>query len=110
MHSQLVAITCSIVLLVVTGCSSMIPSFYKVDVKQGNYIDKAMMDELKPGMTKTQVQFLLGTPMLQDPFHANRWDYIYRIQKGNGDIEQRHMALYFEGDLLSRIAENADIP
>jgi outer membrane protein assembly factor BamE len=96
MHSVLISIVCSIVLVLTAGC-------YKVDIRQGNYIDQAMVDELKPGMTKNQVQFLLGTPLLSDPFHADRWDYVYRFKPAYKPAEQRHISLFFKGDLLSRV-------
>jgi adenine specific DNA methylase Mod len=64
---------------------------------------QAMVDELKPGMTKNQVQFLLGTPLLSDPFHADRWDYVYRFKPAYKPAEQRHISLFFKGDLLSRV-------
>ncbi len=93
-----------ILLLVLTaGCQSLIPSFYTVPVRQGNYIDQATVGQLRPGMTKQQVQRLLGTPLIADPFHKNRWDYYYQYGKGGNIAEQRHVALFFSGDTLDRI-------
>jgi outer membrane protein assembly factor BamE len=54
-------------------------------------------------MSKRQVQFLLGTPLLTDPFHSNRWDYVYSLQKDGELVQERHLSLFFEGELLNRI-------
>ena len=62
-----------------------------------------MLDRLKPGMDKNQVQFIMGTPVLIDPFHNERWEYIYSFQEGGGVREQRHITLHFEEDKLSHI-------
>lgn len=86
------------------GCSSAVPSFYKLDVRQGNYIDPASVERLQIGMSKRQVQFLLGTPLINDPFHQQRWDYLYSFRPEGGDeIDKRHLKLFFEGDTLARI-------
>ncbi|MDH5446136.1 MAG: outer membrane protein assembly factor BamE [Gammaproteobacteria bacterium] len=77
---------------------------YVADVQQGNVIDKEELDQLKVGMTKKQVKFLLGTPIIKDAFHKNRWDYVYTLRKGDNYIlEQRRMKLEFKGDKLSKI-------
>lgn len=98
-----------ILLLVLTaGCESLIPSFYTVPVRQGNYIDKAAVGQLRPGMTKQQVQRALGTPLIADPFHQNRWDYYYQFGKGGTIAERRHVTLFFSGDVLDRIDDRRD--
>lgn len=79
------------------GCS-----MYRIDVQQGNVLTDEMLSNLKAGMTKRQVRFLLGTPPITDPFHANRWDYVYSYKKGGGDEERKRLTLYFDGDTLSR--------
>jgi len=63
-----------LLLILTVGCKSLMPSFYSPPVRQGNYIDQAMIGQLHPGMTKQQVQRILGTPLVADPFHQNRWD------------------------------------
>lgn len=82
-----------------SGCSS-VPSFingYKIDVQQGNVLTQDMVVQLKPGMTKDQVRFVLGTPVLTDMFHANRWDYLYRLKKGaTGEVEARKFSVFFD--------------
>lgn len=76
---------------------------YRINIQQGMVITQEMSDQLKPGMTRDQVRFVLGTPILTDPFHANRWDYPFRFQPGRGRIEERHFSVYFENDMLARI-------
>lgn len=99
------------VFFLLAGCSSAVPSFYKLDVRQGNYIDPANVERLQIGMSKRQVQFLLGTPLLNDPFHQQRWDYLYSFRPEGGDeTDKRHISLYFEGDTLARIEGNVTPP
>ena len=76
---------------------------YKMGVQQGNYIAQEAVAQLKPGMTTTQVRNLMGTPLLMDAFHANRWDYIYRYTPGKGKPTERRVTLYFQDDALLRI-------
>jgi len=79
------------------------PFMYRPDVQQGNVIDTDTLNRLSPGMTKSQVRFLLGTPMIADPFHADRWDYVYSMRKGNGETTREQISVYFEQDRLARI-------
>ena len=74
------------------------PLLYKIDIQQGNVIEQEMLDRLKPGMDKNQVKFIMGTPVLIDPFHNNRWEYIFSFQEGGGIREQRHITLHFDED------------
>jgi outer membrane protein assembly factor BamE len=76
---------------------------YKVEIQQGNAISQDMMSKLKPGMTPSQVRFVLGTPLLVDPFHNNRWDYVYRVEKGGKLLEQRRVTVIFDNDKLKSI-------
>ncbi len=100
----------SIVLLVVTlsACSSVprIVTEYRIDVQQGNVLTQEMVSQLRPGLTKDQVRFILGTPLLVDMFHADRWDYVYRLQKGRGgQAETRKFSTFFDVDgKLLRVA------
>ncbi len=89
--------------LVLAGCS-WFPSIgvYKLDVNQGNYITADQVDKLKVGMTPQQVRLALGTPLLVDPFHASRWDYIYIFARQRQVLEQRQFAVYFVSDKLAR--------
>ena len=98
-----------VVLLVLTaGCEPTLPSFYTVPVRQGNYIARAMVAQLRPGMTRQQVQRILGTPLIADPFHRNRWDYYYQYGKGGQIAEQRRVTVFFTGDTLERIDDRLD--
>ncbi|HUW39158.1 MAG TPA: outer membrane protein assembly factor BamE [Rhodocyclaceae bacterium] len=77
---------------------------YRIDVRQGNFVTQEMVAQLKPGQTKDQVRFILGTPLLADIFHADRWDYVYRFQPGHGQVQQRHVTVYFKDGKLVRVA------
>ena len=69
---------------------------YRVNVQQGNVVEQKQIVQLRPGMTRDQVRYVLGTPLLQDPFHANRWDYAYRFEDGaTGNITMRNIIVYF---------------
>lgn len=84
----------------VTGCGSF-P--YKVDIQQGNVIEQDKLNRVQPGMTRNQVQYLLGTPIIEDPFHQDRWDYYYSL-KTDGKLRERHqVALFFDNDRVARI-------
>ena len=96
--------------LLLASCSGIgkLPSFisHKMDVQQGNLISPEMRDKLKIGMTKTQARAIMGTPLINDVFHANRWDYVYRMEQNSELIEQQHMTLYFDGEILARIDDS----
>ena len=98
--------TAGVLLLALTaGCESLLPSFYTVPVRQGNYIDQTMVAQLRPGMTRQQVQRIMGTPLVEDPFHQNRWDYYYQYGQGGKISEQRRVTVFFRGETLDRIDE-----
>jgi outer membrane protein assembly factor BamE len=85
--------------LMTGGCGLI----YKVDVYQGNLLETANVDQLKPGLSKRQVYALLGTPSVQDPFHQARWDYIATVSKRGRDTEVKNLVLTFDGDVLASI-------
>ena len=90
--------------MVLQGCSIprlQFPGVYKIDIQQGNIITQEMIDELRPGMTKRQVIFVMGTPLVRDPFEQDRWDYVYSYQPGGGERGQEKVTMYFEDDLLT---------
>lgn len=89
--------------LTLAACFSIPLSPHKIDVQQGNYVDQDMVAKLKPGMTRAQVRFVLGTPLVADPFHANRWDYAFLRQKNGGAPEHRKITVIFEDDKLARV-------
>jgi outer membrane protein assembly factor BamE len=82
---------------------------YRVDVQQGNFVSKEMLAQLKEGMTPEQVQFALGTPLLHDIFHANRWDYLFRLQKRNGEVTTSRVTVFFENKRMVRY-EGGNLP
>ena len=77
---------------------------HRIDVQQGNVISEEDLNLLKPGMTRRQVQFVIGSPMVADVFHQDRWDYIYLMQPGSGPASQERLTLFFEDDTLTRIS------
>lgn len=102
--------------LMITGCSwapqpdtprssilEDLPFVYRMTVQQGNIVTEEMVDRLELGMTKNQVRYLLGTPVLVDFFRDNRWDYTYTNQRGSDPMKIRELTLFFEDDLLTRI-------
>lgn len=102
-------ILCSALALGASGCAILpdnyVPSFvkpYKFDIQQGNFITQQDVARLQVGMTKEQVRFILGTPLLNDAFHSNRWDYVYRLAKANGQTTQSRYTVVFENDKVSR--------
>ena len=97
----------SAVLLCLTlGACFLVP--HKIDVQQGNYVDQTMLSKLKAGMTKSQVRYVLGTPLITDAFHADRWDYTF-IDRPNGKLKStRRVTVIFEGDKLRRL--DGDVP
>ena len=91
-------------LLLITGCSSIPSVLYKIDVQQGNIITQEMVDKLKPGMGRSQVRFVLGTALIDDVFHKDRWDYVYRLLQHGNLVEEYKLTVFFEDDKLVRTA------
>jgi outer membrane protein assembly factor BamE len=84
---------------------------YRMDIQQGNLLDLDQIEQLEVGMTRSQVRFLLGTPMVIDSFDADRWDYVYSLQRGRSrQITRRHLIVWFEGDTVTRIEEPIPLP
>ena len=77
------------------------PGVYKISIPQGNIITQEMVDQLRPGMTKRQVIFVMGTPLVRDPFHQDRWDYVYNFQPGGGVRGQERLSVFFVEDALT---------
>lgn len=81
---------------------------YRIDIQQGNLLEESVIEQVEIGMTRSQVQFLLGTPMVEDSFHQDRWDYTYYLQQGRSqDIERRWFIVYFEDDRVTSLDKNA---
>jgi outer membrane protein assembly factor BamE len=119
MQKLLIYLACGAT-LVLTGCSATrdtmgsigaaipnalarTPLMYRADVQQGNVIDQDAVNRLQPGMTRSQVRFVMGTPMINDVFHEDRWDYVYWLREGSGDMKQERLTVFFDNDRLSRV-------
>jgi outer membrane protein assembly factor BamE len=82
---------------------------YRINIQQGNFLDQAAVDTVKTGMTRSQVRYLLGTPMVADSFNKERWDYIYYLKKGRTrHIDSRRVTVYFDGDKVARLDKPTD--
>lgn len=100
MKNLFLAIILGYSLLFTAGCA-----LHTIDIQQGNVITDEMLGQLKEGLSRQQVKFIMGSPILQDPFHADRWDYIYTLKPGeeNRITVTRHVSLLFEQDKLAQI-------
>jgi outer membrane protein assembly factor BamE len=77
---------------------------FRIDIQQGNLLDDEDVERVEVGMTRSQVQFVLGTPMIADSFHRDRWDYAYYLTRGRSDeVDRRWIVVYFENDRVSRV-------
>lgn len=100
-------ITLSVALTVISGCSYV--GVYKRDIPQGNLVTQEMVSQLQPGMTQEQVTYVMGRPLLEAPFDASQWDYVFRLDKAYGDVEQRRITLTFDPQgRLVNIEEEGD--
>lgn len=99
--------TCLVLLLssFLAACNPLgVFSVYRMEIQQGNYVTQEMVTQLQPGMTRDQVRFVLGTPLLTDIFHDNRWDYVYRRTRANSrEVDERRLSVFFEADKLVRV-------
>ena len=95
----------ALLIVAVSGCPAVVDFVkpYRIDVRQGNYVTQDMVSQLKPGMSRDQVRFVLGTPLVSDIFHADRWDYVYRFQPGKGVAQERRLTVIFEEGRLVRL-------
>jgi outer membrane protein assembly factor BamE len=82
---------------------------YRVNIQQGNFISEEMVSQIKEGMTKDQVRFVLGTPLISDAFHADRWDYSFRLQKGDGELSTSRVTVFFKDGHMVRF-EGGNLP
>ena len=104
MRIKLIAVS-----LLLASCSHM-PVFkltpYKIDIQQGNLITPEMRENIKVGMSSAMVRSILGTPLISDPFHAKRWDYVYSLEQGGKLTGKQRLTLYFENEHLQRIDDS----
>ena len=111
MHRTLFAVSVSLVAL--SGCGvPRIPGItpYKPEIQQGNYLSQETIAQVKPGMSREQVRFILGTPLITPIFHADRWDYIYWREDERGKRSERRIALFFVDNKLDRIQGDVTSP
>ena len=100
-------IFCILLLGFIAACSSKLLTVHKIDVQQGNALEAEMVDKVKIGMTQEQVQYVLGTPLITDSFHPDRWDYIYLLRPGYGEKERRQLTLTFDrGEVIEIDKQN----
>jgi outer membrane protein assembly factor BamE len=106
-HTTLHSIVLALVAALAAGCGFVprIPGItpYRIEIQQGNFVSQEMVSQLKSGMTKEQVRFILGTPMVTDIFHSDRWDYVYWRETSKGSREQRKLTVLFENGQLARL-------
>jgi outer membrane protein assembly factor BamE len=89
----------------VTGCYTG----YRMDIEQGNVVTSEQRAQLQLGMGRRETRFILGSPLVKDPFHANRWDYVYTLRDGaTGSVDQERLSLFFENDLLIDIRHESN--
>ena len=91
------------ILALTLGACSYFPGVHKIDIQQGNVISQDQVDQLRLGMTRNQVRYVMGTPMLIDTFHQDRWDFLYSFQKGGEERIQEQLTLHFADDRLARL-------
>ena len=82
---------------------------YRIDIVQGNAVTKEQMALIRPGLTRLQVRDVLGTPLIADPFHAQRWDYLFTLRRPGAEPQRRHVVVHFEGDAVARV-EAPELP
>ena len=82
---------------------------YRINIQQGNYLDQVAVNQVKEGMTRSQVRYLLGTPMVADSFNKERWDYIYYLKKGRTrHVDSRRVTVYFDGEKVAKLDKPSD--
>ena len=111
MRTKLILVAVSL-LLASCGAYSWLSSFspYKMEIRQGNLVTPEMRERLRVGMSRQQVSTALGSPLVADVYHANRWDYIYRYEEKGQLVEQRRLTVYFNGNFVARIEDGAALP
>jgi len=92
--------------MTISACASWLPDAHRLDLQQGNTIKLEQLEAIKIGMTKSEVRQIMGSPMLSDPFHSQRWDYIYRFIPNKGFERKSLLTLYFENDELIKIDDS----
>ena len=99
-------IAAALTALTLSGCSLV----YRIDIPQGNYVEQKQVDKLRQGMTREQVSYVLGTPMLRDGFAPTTWYYLYEFQPGHGDKERKELTVTFANDRLTTVTGDFPLP
>ena len=103
------AVGCLLAGLISCGSNFGFPGVYRINVEQGNVVTEEMVEQLRPGLNRRQVRYIMGTPLIEDSFHGDRWDYRYLLRNGNELLSETQLTLWFEGDELVRV-EGPDAP
>ena len=103
------AVGCLLAGLIGCGSNFGFPGVYRINVEQGNVVTEEMVEQLRPGLNRRQGRYIMGTPLIEDSFHEDRWDYRYLLRNGNELLSETQLTLWFEGDELVRV-EGADAP
>ena len=104
--------------LLLAGCSAWktadslggLVTPYRMEIVQGNVVTKEQLELLRPGVTRTQARDLLGSPLVTDVFHADRWDYVFTLRRQGAQPQRRVVVLHFDGDILQRVEAPDDLP
>jgi len=100
--ASVLALTASI-----SACSTLrFPGVFRIDIGQGNIISEGAREKLKLGMTPRQVEYVLGSPVIKDPLHPGRWDYVYNYESGKGGFVENRLTLYFDSERLQKIDDS----
>jgi outer membrane protein assembly factor BamE len=103
-HHSTILLALVVVLALGSGC------VYRANIAQGNLVKEEDLAQLEVGMTRSQVRFLLGTPMVSDPFHHQRWDYVYYLKVGRNDaVAKRWISVFFEDDVVTEIRRDQEL-
>ena len=100
---QKILITLIVLPLILAGCA------YKIEIQQGNVVTQSQLEQLHAGLDRRQVRALLGSPLLIDAFHPDRWDYYYSKSKGDELLERYHLTLFFSGNQLTRFEQDGKV-
>lgn len=101
MQKALKHLTVAVAVALLAGCQYFkFPGVYKINIQQGNIITQDMIDDLAPGMTKRQVRYVMGNPLIQDTFNPDRWDYFYSLKRPDGSEQKEKVSIFFKEDKL----------
>ena len=108
-YLKLTVAGCLFCALASCGSNFGFPGVYRINVEQGNVVNAEMIEKLRPGLNKRQVRYIMGTPLIEDSFHEDRWDYRYLLRNGTETSAETRLTLWFDGEELARV-EGPDAP